>query len=122
MTFCCLFLRLLLCQMDQQIGYKEYRIILVLTDIDLYKGTVFFHDHTVDCQWNGHPLVLLHHRNNGCQISESAILIQGILLYIQSGAVDMGSRMFMPSVMGLRPIWNMAMVCSSIRCIPYLRF
>ena len=79
--------------MDQQIGYKEYRIILVLADIDLYTGTVFFHDHTMDCQGNSHPLVLLHTTViMGVQISESAILIQGILLYIQSGTVDMGSE------------------------------
>ena len=79
--------------MDQQIGYKEHRIILVLADIDLYTGTVFFHDHTVDCQRDGHPLVLLHATViMSIQISKSTILIQRILLHIQSGAVDMGSE------------------------------
>ena len=92
-NLCCLFLQLLLCQMDQQIGHEEYRIILVLTNIDFYTGAVLFHDDSVDCQWNGHPLVLLHATViMGVQISESTILIQGILLYIQSGAVDMGSK------------------------------
>ena len=87
------FLQLFSCQMDQQIGNKKYRIILIFTDIQFNGGSVLFHHHAVNGKRESHPLIFFHAAVIvGIQISHSAVLIERILLHVQPGAVDMRSQ------------------------------
>ena len=80
-------------QMNQQIRYEEYRIVLILADIQFNDGSVLFHHHTVQRKRNGHPLILFHTAVVVCiQISQAAVLVERVLLHINPGAVYMGPQ------------------------------
>ena len=79
--------------MNQQVGNEEYGIILGLAHIDLDRGAVLFHNDAVKSQRDGDPLVLFDAAViMGVQIGDILILIQRILLHIDSGAVDMRAK------------------------------
>ena len=91
--FICLFLKLFLGQMNQQIRDKEHRIVLILTHIHFHSLAIFLNHHTMDGKRNGHPLVLLDTAIIMCvKISETAFLIHRILFHIQTRGIYMGSQ------------------------------
>ncbi len=79
--------------MDQQIRHEENRILVFLTNADFHGRAVLLHHHAMDGKGNSHPLVFLHTAVIvRIQISEAAVLIERILLDIQSRGVDMGAE------------------------------
>ena len=76
--------------MDQQIRNEEYRIVFVFTDIDLYDGAVLLCNDAVQRQRQGYPLIFLDTAViMSIQEGKIGILIQRVLLDVQSGGIDM---------------------------------
>ena len=87
------FLHLVLGQVRQQIRNEEYRIILFLTDVYDHRLTALFHHNAVNGQGQGDILVLFDPPVIvGVQIAEAAVLIDGILLDIEAGRIDVGTE------------------------------
>ena len=58
--------------MNEQVGYEEYRIILILTYVNLNCSTVLLDYNAMDCKRNCNPLILLDTTIIMCvQISDS---------------------------------------------------
>ena len=79
--------------MDQKIGDIYHRICFFFAYRHFYNSTVLLHRHAVDRKRQRHPLVFLHTAViMGIQIRQICIFVKRILLYIQTGRVDMGSQ------------------------------
>ena len=79
--------------MYQQIGDEENRILLIFTDIQFYRGAVLLHHYSVNGKRNSNPLIFFYAAVIvSVQIGKSSLLIERILLNIQSGAVNMCSQ------------------------------
>ena len=90
--------------MHQQVGDKEYRVVFIFAHVHFDGGAVLLHHHAVEGQGKRHPLIFLDAAViMGVQVGEAAVLIQGILLHIDSGAVDMGSQNVHALSQGLLP-------------------
>ena len=89
-NFRCRTLHLLRCQMRQQVGHTEYRITGIFPDVYLYRSTVSLYHNTVQGQRNRSPLILLDTAIVvGLEHCQFMILIQRILLHIQTRRIDM---------------------------------
>ena len=76
-------------QVNQQVGNAEDRV----ADIDTDLRAVFLYDNPVQGQRKRHPLVLLDAAVvMGIQEHQVRVLIQRILLHIQTGRVNMGAQ------------------------------
>ena len=79
--------------MDQQICDINHRIILILTDVYLHYTAVLFHKDTVHCKRKCYPLVFFHSSIvMGIQICQIRILVQWVLLDIQTRRINMGTE------------------------------
>ena len=58
--FCCFFLKLLACKMDQKISDVYDRIILIFTNCHIDHSTIFFDNHTMDCERQCNPVIFLY--------------------------------------------------------------
>jgi len=76
--------------MDQKICDVKYRIFHILTNADLHNASVLLCNNTMHGKRQCHPLVFLYTTIiMGIQISQIRILVQRILLDIQSRRIDM---------------------------------
>ena len=77
--------------MDQQVGNAHHRIVVVLADDDVHQGAVLLGHHAVQRQGPGHPLVFLHAAViMGVGVGDVVVLIEGVLLDVNAGGVDVG--------------------------------
>ena len=89
----CVALHLILRQMGQQIGDAEHRIVRVLADDHVHPRAVLLHDHAVQRERLGDPLVLLDAAVVvGIQIGQVGILIEGVLLHVDAGGIDVRAQ------------------------------
>ena len=87
-----LFIHLLSGQVYQQVGDTHHRILVLFPDGKLQHGAVGADHGAVQRHGRGHPLIFFDTAViMGIQIGQTAVLINGILLDIQSGGVDMGT-------------------------------
>ena len=90
---CSLFLHLFRSEMDQQICDNKDRIIFFLTNTYLNCCAIFLCDHSVKGKWKRHPLIFLDSTIIMCiKISKLLILIQRILLYVNTRRIDVSSK------------------------------
>ena len=83
------FLHLLLGEMDQKIRNEKYRIILIIAHAQDHCLAVFLHNDAVNRKRDRHILVFLDASVIvGVQICDIAVLIERILLDIESGGVN----------------------------------
>ena len=79
--------------MGQKVRDKEDRVVLLLADIDKDGLSRLFDHDAVDRQGKGHILVLLDAAVIvGVEICDPAVLVEGVLLDIQAGGVDVGAE------------------------------
>ena len=91
------FLHLLGSQMRKKIADVQDRIVFILPDHNIQDRTVFFCHNAVDRKRKGHPLVFLDSAViMRVQISQVRILIQRVLLDIQSGRIDVCTKNIHP--------------------------
>ena len=100
---CGVFLHLLLGQVDQQVGDKKYRLVLIFSHAQNHCLAALFDDHAVDRQRQRHILVFFDAAVIvRVQIGNLAVLIQGILLDVQTGRIDVGAEYVHAVLKGLR--------------------
>ena len=88
-----LFLKLVLCQVHQQVGDAEHGVTFVFAHVHLDDAAVFLGDYAMDGQGQRDPLVFL----DAAVIvrvkqRESARFIQRVLLDVQAGAVNVSAK------------------------------
>ena len=84
--------------MDQKICDVKYRILRLLTNADLHNASVLLCNNAMHSKRQCHPLVFLYATIiMSIQISQVRILVQRILLNIQSRRVDMCTENAHPS-------------------------
>ena len=65
----------------------------MVANVDFYRRPVFFHYYAMDRQRNRYPLVFLYASIiMSIQISKSSLFIHRVLLHIQPGGIDVGSK------------------------------
>ena len=100
---CGVFLHLLLGQVDQQVGDKKYRLVLIFSHAQDHCLAALFDDHAVDRQRQRHILIFFDAAVIvRVQIGNLAVLIQGILLDVQAGRIDVGAEYVHAALKGLR--------------------
>ena len=84
------FLKLIACQMDQQVGYENYRIAVLFSDTDIDRCSVFLCHDSVNCQRHCHPLIFLYTAVIMCvKVNKFGILVQRFLFQIKTRRIDM---------------------------------
>ena len=79
--------------MYQQVGKHQHGVVFILADDHIRRRAVLFHQDAVDGHGLSHPLVLFDAAVIvGVQISLAVALIQGVLLHIHPGRVDVGAQ------------------------------
>ena len=79
--------------MDQKITDTKYRIFRLVTDTHLHGRTIFFRDHTVQCQRQCHPLIFLDASIiMGIQHGKTGILVERILFDIHTRGVNVRAQ------------------------------
>ena len=79
--------------MRKYVCNHEYRLIRILSHADIHSGSVLPYDDTVDGKRNRYPLILLDSSVIvSVKICKSRILIQRILLYIDTRRVNVCSE------------------------------
>ena len=79
----------LLRQMDQQVRDKEYRIVLILTDVQNRGRSVFSDDHAMNSKWQRNIKILLYTAVVvRIKISQPAVLVERILLHVKARRID----------------------------------
>ena len=74
--------------MYEEIRHAEDGVVRLLTNRDLDNRAVLLHDNTVECKRNRHPLVLLDAAVVvRVEICQTIVLIQGVLLHINTAGV-----------------------------------
>ena len=80
-------------KMDEQIGDTHHGIVLIFADDHVHHGAVLLGHHAVEGQGQRHPLILLDAAVVvGIEIGKIRILIEGVLLQVHPGAVDVGAH------------------------------
>lgn len=102
------FLRHLLSrQVHQQICDDKHRIIILLTDADTNNSAILFRNHTMNCHGNRSPLVFLDATViMRIKICKTILLIQRILLDINSWRVDVCPENVHSPDSGFFPTWK----------------
>ena len=86
-------LHLILGQVDQQVGEAEHRVVLALAQGDGHLAPVAADDHAVEGQRLRDPLVLLDPAVIvGVEVGDVPVLIEGVLLHVYPGRVDVGAH------------------------------
>ena len=99
-----LLLHLILCEVNQKIGNKEYGIVCILTNVQDNRLAVLFYDHAVNGKRSCDKLILLDAAVvMGIKISVAALLIQRVLLDIHAGAVNVCAQNIDALLHGTRP-------------------
>ncbi len=90
--------------MGEQVRYADYRFFLRLPDDDGDLAAVLFHHNAMDGKGKGGPLVFLDASVIvGVQIGQFPLLVERILLHIQSGGVNVGCQDIHPFFQRLGP-------------------
>ena len=91
-NFCSRALHLLRCQVRQKVCNAEDRISCIFPDIYSYRSAVCFYHNAVQGEGNCCPLILFNAAVvMGFEHCQFMILVQRILLHIQTGGIDMRS-------------------------------
>ena len=79
--------------MGQKIGYAEYGVAGIVAHIHVNHGAVGFRHHTVKRQRQRHPLVVLDAAIVvSVEEGKPVVLVNRVLLQVQTGAVDVGAQ------------------------------
>ena len=79
--------------MNQDICNGEYRILVVLSDVDHFSASVLLDDDAVNGQRNSHPLILFDAAVIvGIQIGKTIFFVKRILLQIETRGIDMRTQ------------------------------
>ena len=79
--------------MNKKIRDKEYRIILILTNVELNCSAILSAYNTVNSKRHSHVLILLDTAVVvGIKICQTTVLIERVLLYIKSWRINVRSK------------------------------
>ena len=89
----CRLFHLLLGKMDQQVGHKKYRIIVIFSHAQYHCLPALFDDDAVNSQRDRGKLVFFDPSVVvGVQIGDAAVLIERILFDVEPGGIDMRTQ------------------------------
>ncbi len=84
---------LLVAQVRQKIGYAEHRVAGVVAHVHVHHSAVGLGDNAMERQRQGYPLVVLDAAVvMGVQEGEPVAFVHGVLLQVQTGAVDVRAQ------------------------------
>ena len=79
--------------MHQQVGNYKYRVVVLLSDIYFHHRAVLLRNHSVKCKRDCNPLVFLDTAIvMGIQIGKLIVLIQRVLLDVDTRGIDVGAQ------------------------------
>ena len=80
-------------KVDEEVRDAHHGVVLVLADDHVHHGAVLLGHHAVEGQGQGDPLVLLDAAVVvGVQVDKLRVLVEGVLLQVHAGAVDVGAH------------------------------
>ena len=98
----CRLFHLLLGKMDQQVGHKKYRIIVIFSHAQYHCLPALFDDDAVNSQRYRGKLVFFDSSVVvGVQIGDAAVLIERILFDVEPGGIDMRTQNVHAALKGL---------------------